>query len=312
MVRRIAIAIGTLILAVLLWATVRYTAANMETKPLTDEVRKAAGGSYVTLSEGVVHYQIGGPDIGRVVVLVHGFSVPCYIWDPAYEALIGAGIRTLRLDLLGRGYSDRPRLTYSADLFDREIIELLDSLGIQEPVDIAGLSMGGAVAQYFANHHPDRTHSVILIDPSFSHGTDREPWSMHVPVLRNYIMRVHVAPGMAAGQMSDFAYPERFPDWPARYRVQMQYPGFLNAIMSTRLADERRDLSKEYAALGEKHVPVLLIWGKRDRTVPFGLSDELRKLVPQAEFHAIDDAGHIPYMEQPGVVNPILISFLRP
>jgi pimeloyl-ACP methyl ester carboxylesterase len=310
--KKIGLLVLIVVIALIAYAGMTYRRADMEKSALTDEVRKSAGGSYATIADGVVHYQLAGPDTGRVVVLVHGFSVPYYIWDPVFDTLSKAGFRVLRYDLFGRGYSDRPDVTYDADLFDRQVTGLLDALKITQPVDIAGLSMGGAVVQAFANRHPERTHSVILVDPSFNHGTGREPWMMHTPLLRDYLMTVHAAPGMAAGQMGDFAHPERFPDWPDRYRPQMRYAGFRRAIMSTRLASEGRDLSVEYAALGKKNIPVLLIWGREDKTVPFERSEELRQVVPQAEFHAIDDAGHVPYMEQPAVVLPILIHFLRP
>src|SRR6185295_19427765 len=124
--------IGRALLALVLVAVVylyaQYRGANMETKVMTDDVRKAAGGSYVKLADGVVHYQVAGPDTGRAVVLVHGFSVPYYIWDPVFDTLSKAGIRVVRLDLYGRGYSDRPDVPYSPDLFDREITGLLDAL----------------------------------------------------------------------------------------------------------------------------------------------------------------------------------------
>jgi len=45
---------------------------------------------------------------GPAVALVHGFSVPYYVWDPTAPELARAGFRVLRYDLYGRGYSDRP------------------------------------------------------------------------------------------------------------------------------------------------------------------------------------------------------------
>jgi pimeloyl-ACP methyl ester carboxylesterase len=41
------------------------------------------------------------------------------------------------------------------------------------------------------------------------------------------------------------------------------------------------------------------------------VSNDVRKAVPQAEFHAIDDAAHLPFYEHPEIVNPILVEFLR-
>src|SRR5262245_17392398 len=166
------------LIALIAYAGFTYRRANLEKSVMTDEVRKAAGGSYVRVPDGMVHYEMAGPDTGRAVLLVHGFSVPYYIWDPVWDTLSKAGFRVIRLDLFGRGYSDRPNTAYGAALFDRQVIGLLDALKITEPIDIAGLSMGGGVAQYFANHHPERTHSVILVDPAFNHGEGRLDWPM--------------------------------------------------------------------------------------------------------------------------------------
>jgi len=71
------------------------------------------------------------------------------------------------------------------------------------------------------------------------------------------------------------------------------------------------DNTGAFAELGKSGKPVLLIWGRADQTVPFSVSDDVRKAIPQAEFHAIDDAAHLPFYEHPEIVNPILIEFLR-
>ena len=60
------------------------------------------------LSDGFTHYELGGPPTGHLVVLAAGFSVPYYIWDPTFSALTEAGVRVLRYDYYGRGFSDRP------------------------------------------------------------------------------------------------------------------------------------------------------------------------------------------------------------
>ena len=54
--------------------------------------------------------ELGTPGRPASVVLIHGFSVPYFIWDPTFEALHAAGMNPLRYDLYGRGYSDRPQV----------------------------------------------------------------------------------------------------------------------------------------------------------------------------------------------------------
>src|SRR5438874_7469953 len=67
-----------------------YVHFDQETAALTDEVRRTAPGGFVRLGDGYVHYELSGSRNARTVVLVHGFSVPYYIWDPTAAALAGA------------------------------------------------------------------------------------------------------------------------------------------------------------------------------------------------------------------------------
>src|SRR5512146_2198187 len=101
-----------------------------ETRDLDDAARAAAGGSFIRLLHGCTHYELAGPEDQRPVVLIHGFSVPYFIWDSMFAALVSAGHRVLRYDLLGRGYSDRPRVRYDLELFITQLSELLDRLHI--------------------------------------------------------------------------------------------------------------------------------------------------------------------------------------
>ncbi len=68
---------------------------------------------------------------------------------------------------------------------------------------------------------------------------------------------------------------------------------------------------KTYEQVGKMDMPVLLFWGRNDRTVPFEYNETLRAMLPNVEFHVIEDCGHIPHYEKPDEVNPILLEFLR-
>jgi pimeloyl-ACP methyl ester carboxylesterase len=69
-------------------------------------------------------------------------------------------------------------------------------------------------------------------------------------------------------------------------------------------------MAAAYQRVGAQGLPVLLIWGREDTTVPFALSRWVRAAMPKAEFHAIAGAGHVPHMERPELVNGLLIDFL--
>src|SRR3569833_3274574 len=73
-------------------------------------------------------------------------------------------------------------------------------------------------------------------------------------------------PGMAEGQTSDFVDASRFPDWVARYRVQMQYKGFGHSLWSSRVFRRGLDTDTIYARVAAAKIPVLLVWGEKDKT----------------------------------------------
>src|SRR5579862_5274776 len=97
-VRTIALAVALVFCCAALYEKWR----NPEHETLTSAARTGAPGKFVGSTRGVTHYDIAGPDTGRVVVLVHGYSVPYYIWDSTFTALSAAGFRTIRYDVFGR------------------------------------------------------------------------------------------------------------------------------------------------------------------------------------------------------------------
>ena len=287
-----------------------YAIKNPEHSDMNASARQGVPGKFVTLGDGVTHYDVTGPDSGQRVLLAHGFSVPSYIWDSTVTALTGAGFRVARYDYFGRGYSDRPDIAYTADVYDRQLLQLLDSLGWREPVDIVGLSMGGPVTAEFVGRHPDRVRSLTLVDPAAgARGT--VPLVFKLPVVGPALWQSLAVPGMADGQFTDFVEPKKWPDWASKYRVQMQYRGFGRALLSTLRNAEGQHLDSVYARVGTLGTRTLLIWGVEDSTVAITNAAGVRKAIPQAQYYPIDRAGHLPHIERTDAVNPLLIGFLR-
>lgn len=284
-----------------------------ETKSLNDEARKFAGGSFVTLTDGITHYELSNPEEGQTVVLVHGFSVPYFIFDPTFDFLTQIGFRTLRYDLFGRGFSDRPRLRYNMDLFVCQLHDLLDALRFNLPVNLVGLSMGGPITAAFTARHPERVKSLTLIDPAGARAISLSPMlkAMKLPGLAEAVFGLAGSESLLKSAAKDFFDPELVGLFIERYKVQMQYKGFKRAILSTIRNNMLGSFIEVYQAVGKMDKPVLLVWGRNDTTVPFVHSDDLRAAMPQAEFYVIEDCGHIPHYEKPDEFNPILLEFLK-
>jgi pimeloyl-ACP methyl ester carboxylesterase len=285
-----------------------YSYSDPETLDLDDGVRRAAPGQFVRLTDGYTHYDIGGPPAGRLVVLAAGFSVPYYIWDPTFTALAEAGFRVLRYDYYGRGFSDRPDGPYTQAFYVRQLAELLDWLKVSGSVDLAGLSLGGSIVTSFADLFPDRVRSLIYVDPSFRSPSPIPPTN---PQVWSFLTAIFTERRWADEQLADFLHPERFPDWPARYRVQMQYRGFRRARLSELVSNASMDQREEIERVGRHRRPVLVIWGKQDMQVPIEQSATLLEAMPRGRLVTIEDAGHLPQLEQPTIVNAAIVEFLR-
>ena len=302
--------LGILLALVLLLVSL-YLILNVEKLELTDAARENAAGDFVELSGGLVHYQLEGPADSPLIVLVHGFSVPAYIWDPTFLALKEAGYQVLRFDLYGRGYSDRPDVIYDINLFSTQLEELLSELDLDGPAHLVGLSMGGPVVASYANRHPDLVRSVALIAPEVVQVTWKDIFPMNLPGVGEYLMAAVMEPILLPRmQTSDFYQPENFPDWEERYRVQLQYQGTGRALLSTIRNLVKLESELEYQKLQETKLPVLLIWGSEDQSISEENIQVLQGLLPDMQVQIIEKAGHISHFERPEIVNPILLEFI--
>src|SRR3990172_8888355 len=281
---------------------------------LDARVRESLPGRTAWLSDGVTYYETAGSESAQPVIFIHGFSVPNFIWDRNFTALAESRFRTVRYDLFGRGYSDRPKIAYDKALFVRQLADLMDALKIEQ-TDLISLSMGGPIAAEFAYRFPKRVRKLVFIDPA---GFDLElPFAvrlLNVPVLGEIMLGLLGLLGtrtLLETMLNDFYSPtqEAKDYFIPRYQEQMKYHGFKRAILSSLrsgMLDEDLELFRRVGGLGK---PVMLIWGTEDQTVPFKHSATFMKLVPNAEFHPIDRAKHIPHFERPDFVNPLFVDF---
>jgi pimeloyl-ACP methyl ester carboxylesterase len=246
------------------------------------------------------------------VVLVHGFSVPYFIWDPTFDFLTTSGFYVLRYDLFGRGYSDRPHLRYNIDLFCKQLTELADTLGF-ERFNLIGLSMGGPISATFTSCYPERVRKLVLVDPA---GVRPVAFAQVLKAVTSsgideLILGLFGHKWLSSGVRSDFHDPAQIKAFVERYMIQMKYKGFMRAILSTMRYGMLGDFMQAFRKVGEYDTPTMVFWGRDDKTVPFAHSADLLKAIPQAELHVFEHCGHIPHYEKPGEANPLLLEFLQ-
>lgn len=279
---------------------------------LNEEVRSNVSGSFIELPDGVVHYELLGARSNHLVVLIHGFSAPYFIWDKTTEPLAQSGFQVLRYDLYGRGYSDRPKVMYDLSLFEKQLLGLLKALQVSEQVDLVGLSMGADIAVHFANQYPHLVRKICLIDPvCFFANKTNVGRLLNLPVVGEAFLPIFVRFILLSSLYDDFYRPEKFPSYKDNFIAQMQYKGFERAILLTYRSLSSINFLDVYSQFAAQNKPVLLLWGMEDLTVPIKMSEKILEVIPQIEFHIIAETRHIPHYERPDLVNPILIQFLK-
>lgn len=284
---------------------------NHERRALDDTTRALAPGRFVKLSDGWVHYRTAGAAGRPAIVLVHGFNGPMTTWNRNFDALAGAGFRVLSYDLFGRGYSDRPAVTYDLDVFVRQLEELLATTGFGEPPTLIGSSFGSIVATEFALRHPDKTARLILVGPAgFPSPADRLAGFLGIPILSDYIYRIIGDRQMLAITRKYYVEPDRFPEAHAAFREQIAFKGYKRAALSTLRHSPLRDYASGWTRIGKREIPLLLIWGRQDVSFPYANHEAALRMMPQARLVTVEGAAHLPQYEQPEVVNASILKFM--
>ena len=311
--RRSGLAAALLLVAVAGLALLFLRAPRVETRQLDASARAGTPGAYLELSDGVTHFELAGPADAPTVVLVCGFSTPYFIWDHTVPALNAAGFRTLRYDLFGRGWSDRPTdRPYDAALFHRQLSDLIERLEIRTPVTLAGVSMGGAISVLFAERDPARVNALILVDPAgFPLSLPFTVNLVRLPGVGEYLMRLVGDRTIRDGMAGNFHDLSLLPAFAQKFETQLAFEGFQSAQLSTLRHMPLQSLEESFRAVGRSGIPVLLIWGREDRVIPFETSERVVAAIPQAELVAVEDAAHTPHYERPQAVNPALVAFLK-
>jgi pimeloyl-ACP methyl ester carboxylesterase len=133
------------------------------------EGRRLAYTEYPAPSKGASSN--GATDTRRPLILLHGLLLSQEMHRPLAEALAARGNHVITLDLLGHGSSDRPRdmWEYSMALYGKQVVALMDHLGIDEAA-VMGTSLGANAALEVAAHNPERLRGLVIEMPVLDNG----------------------------------------------------------------------------------------------------------------------------------------------
>ena len=275
-------------------------------RPLTDEVRRRAGGEYVELTDGTTHFRLEGPEDGVPLLMLHGATVPLWEFELLAPLLTAAGFRVLRFDFYGHGFSDRPRIPHTIELFARQTLDLLNAVGFPRRAAVLGHSVGAVVAAALTAERPERVDRLVLMAPmlDFSATSRWSAW-LDVPVLGELLMRFVAVPLLMRRRRIRYA-EMGYPQLTARFREQISYAGFWQALLSMHRTQTLGDQRRRYRALGESGRDVLIVWGSLDRVTPRADIAAVRSLLPGHRYLEVAGAQHsVPLTHSPAVAAAI-------
>jgi 3-oxoadipate enol-lactonase len=247
-----------------------------------------------------IAYALTGPIDGPPLVLSNSLGTDRGLWAGQVDAF-SQRRRVLSYDTRGHGASDAPPGDYSVDRLGRDLISLLDHVGIAR-ADIAGVSIGGITGLWLGVHAPHRVRRLVLANTAARIVTV-EFWSDR--------MRLVAAEGLVA--LADATMERWFtpgfraeqPATVARMRATLlatSVPGYLGCCAALRDAD-LQEVAASVAA------PTLVVTGAHDRSTPPAAGLWLADTIPDAH-HVEFDAAHLTNVECAGPFADAVQAFL--
>ena len=299
----------SVLLAILLILSIGiYYMLDPETNELDESERARLGGTYLKLSGGTTHYKLEGPVDGKVVVLVHGGTIPMWTWDKQVQSLRKLGYRVLSYDMYGRGYSDRPQITYDQDTYQKQLLELVDKLGLTKQFDLIGYSLGGGTVVNFTAHNPQRVRKLVLISPLINNFKISSIF--RIPILGEFMSRLIGIKIITKRFISSVEDTPAADKYTRLFKNQTTYKGFQQSILSMLRNNAIGDYSESYQMVGNQDREILLIWGTEDTEISKQMISNIQSFIPNLAFKPVEGVGHGIVFQKPDTVNSLINSFL--
>lgn len=246
----------------------------------------------------------------RVPVLwIHGFPLNNTMWDLQVSDLADVA-RSITPDLRGHGLTEPTATTpYTMELLAGDCVRLLDHMGYEGPVVVAGLSMGGYVAMEICRRYPERVLGLILAATKATADPDA------AKAARDESAQVAAAEGVepiVAGLLPKLLAPQAYEKEPdlVEFLQDMMLSTSPNGMVGALAA--MRDRPDSTPDLPGWNVPSLVIHGEEDQLIPHAEAMAMAAALPDAELVIVPGAGHMVNLEQPEAFDDAVRDFLVP
>ncbi len=268
----------------------------------------------VQIKEYTILYIVKGE--GKPLILIHGYGAGMWVWEKQIDFL-SQFYRVYALDLIGHGFSDRPKIDYTPEAYIHFLKDFMDGVGIEKAI-LIGNSMGGGIAWAVAALFPERVERLILINcvpPDVLDQVRNDSFRTlvaikDIPLLPYLVIASRNKKSIKwilQECVSDIKLitPEivnrQYQLSKIRGTTWVLYSTFKNAEKASRLKDNLSRIDQ----------PTFLIWGERDLIFPPTVGETLHQAIRGSKFQMIEKSGHIPMWETPEEINQATLSFLK-
>ncbi len=249
-----------------------------------------------------LHYSEQGQ--GLPVVLLHGYPFSSVIWQTQQQGL-SDHYRVITPDLRGHGQSPAPEGVYDMETMARDVLALLDSLGVEKAA-IIGHSMGGYVTFALWRLAKDRFAALGLVCSQASPDSDDTRQGRYKTAEKVFGEGSQV---VAQAMTPRLFAPNTPEDEPMMEQIRTiilntRPSGIIGTLKGMAARPDSTDL------LPEINVPVLILTGDKDQIIPPQKAEKMAAAVPSATLATIENAGHLPMLEQPQATTMAIRNFL--
>jgi len=245
---------------------------------------------------------------GPPLILIMGLSAPGAVWELHINEY-KKNFRCIAVDNRGAGQSDKPSGPYTTKIMADDIASLVKELKL-EKVHVAGISMGGAIAQEFALSCPDRVSSLVLISTWAKFQTFEATCFNHLMDMRKISTPADFVKLLQLWIFSPayFNQTENLDTLiQGRESAHENYMGF-DAFCSQAEACISHDTLEKIQKIS---VPTLITVGEKDIFTPLHYSLQLKEEISHSEICIFKDYGHAHHWEELEKFNKITAEFMK-
>ena len=279
---------------------------------MSESIPDVAGVAHEFVDAGGLRTHVALAGEGPPVLLMHGWPQHWYLWRKVIPRL-APHARVIAPDFRGFGWSDVPSSGYEMDQLKRDMLALLDELGVQE-LSIAGHDWGGFVGCLLALEHPERVKSFLALNvippwPARDRRVLRDAWRLiYMPLLACPGLGRRLGRAVAARGLRDSGLPDGDVEaFVSRFRgergrvTERVYGSFLRSLPGF--------VRGRYSA-SDLRVPSRLVFGTRDPVLTARSAEDAAAQTELLELELVPDAGHFVVDEKPELVADRLLALI--